>query len=431
MASRRNLCSFAILGMLNNVVFVLSNASAGNLLPNAIGLVFVVNTAPGLLVKLLAPLWIDKGSYNIKICLIGCCLAFNLAMILTDTPVWLKLVGVAIGVLGSGAGEASCMAMSQFYVQPQRHISFFSVGTGLAGVIGFALKIWVLPAISNAMSLVVGMVLVLTYWFTFYIVMDAPWADVLEGCDISAAEASYISMDDGLLHEEGSEVAASVSTAWHHNRRSASLQSMPFPSEIDGGSGVCTAWRLKNRSASLQSMRLPASESLLKFDPIPTLARMHSSSRELFGSCASSLDAFTSADEIRRSGYVARGREGAKAVGTRARMLIFRELLPFLGPLCAVFWAAYACQSGAWTAFALDDPTQLASKEARDRAFQYYNFMYQVGPDPRQMLCGSHTHRPSQPLPPYAQRSRSLRSSRWGCSSRAPRGSSLLFLGAS
>mmetsp|Transcript_9386 Transcript_9386/g.19211 ORF Transcript_9386/g.19211 Transcript_9386/m.19211 type:complete len:264 (-) Transcript_9386:316-1107(-) len=109
------------------------------------------------------------------------------------------------------------------------------------------------------------------------------------------------------------------------------------------------------------------------------LGWLRSSSRDLFGSYASSLDAFTSVTELRRAEDVQKGREEAKEKGALERMHIFRGLLPYLCPLFVVFWAAYACQSGAWTAFALPTTARLDSIDARETAYQFYNLMYQVG----------------------------------------------------
>ena len=154
---KRNLLAFVCLGLLNNVVYAVSNASAGSVMPDAVALVYIVNTAPGLAIKIFAPLWIDLGSYTAKILLVAFSLAFNLfVLVLPGVPTWLKLLGIALGDMGSSAGEATCMGLTQFYAQPRRHISFFAFGTGCAGVSGWALKIFVLPLVGDTGSLVLG-----------------------------------------------------------------------------------------------------------------------------------------------------------------------------------------------------------------------------------------------------------------------------------
>ncbi len=186
----RNLISFAILGVLNNLVFALSNASAGGVLPGAIGLVYIINTAPGLLIKIIAPLWITLGSYDFKISLIGLSLAVNLCVLLIPgVPTWLALLGIALGDTGSSAGEATCMALTQFYAQPQRHISFFALGTGFAGVCGYGIKMYVLPLCGSAGQLALGVVLILAYWMTYFLLLDTPWVDAKEASSTAVSSA--------------------------------------------------------------------------------------------------------------------------------------------------------------------------------------------------------------------------------------------------
>jgi hypothetical protein len=295
----RNLVSFAVIGLLNNVVFAISNASASNLLPDAIGLVFVINTAPGLAVKLLAPLWVDMGSYSLKFCLVGISLAFNLLVLLTPTPMWLKLVGVAIGDAGSSAGEATCMAMSQFYVQPQRHISFFAMGTGFSGVSGYVLKMWILPAAGSTASLIIGAVLVLTYWLTYFVVMDAPWID-------SPKPASELGTAYAIMEEEPQHSSFASSTPWTSNSSSTPADFLCTSPNVGGQSTPTDAVRYIGPSASADMLtrRIPirnplavSADSLpLRISaPLDPVRRIRIKSRELIGASDSSLDGVTSA----------------------------------------------------------------------------------------------------------------------------------------
>eukprot|EP00900_Chrysochromulina_parva_P013902 jgi/Chrpa1/22512/Chrysochromulina_OHIO_Genome00024223-RA len=137
-AATRNLVAFACFGLLNNVVFAVSNASAGSVMPDAVALVYIVNTAPGFVIKLFAPLWIARGTYTAKFLIVFLSLAVNLfVLVLPGVPTSLKLLGIALGDMGSSAGEATCMGLTQFYAQPRRHISAFAAGTGGAGVCGW------------------------------------------------------------------------------------------------------------------------------------------------------------------------------------------------------------------------------------------------------------------------------------------------------
>ena len=176
--SARNLACFACLGLLNNVVFAISNASAANVLPDAVATVYIINTAPGLAIKFVAPLWIDLVSYETKFLLVGASLAFNLfVLLLPGMPTWLKLLGIALGDTGSSAGEASCMALTQFYAQPRRHIAYFAMGTGFSGVVGYGLKMYVLTPLGTGGSLLLGAFLIILYWSTYFLILDTPWVD--------------------------------------------------------------------------------------------------------------------------------------------------------------------------------------------------------------------------------------------------------------
>ena len=103
-ASPRNLIAFACLGLLNNVVYAVSNASAGSVMPDAVALVYIVNTAPGLAIKLVAPLWIDRGTYTAKILLVGLSLAFNLYVLVLPG---VGAFGAAAADTGPGAPNAA------------------------------------------------------------------------------------------------------------------------------------------------------------------------------------------------------------------------------------------------------------------------------------------------------------------------------------
>ena len=71
-------------------------------------------------------------------------------------------------------------------------------------------------------------------------------------------------------------------------------------------------------------------------------------------------------------------RDKAASLSAREKLRLQLGLLRYVLPLVLVYWAEYACQSGACTAFALP-ATQLPNKDSRKRAYQYFNLFYQVG----------------------------------------------------
>ena len=135
---RRNTIAFFLLGLLNNLTYVVNNADAGAILPGSIAVIYIINTIPELAVKATAPFWWHRASYRAKVIFTGCCFAANLVLVSggLDLPTWAKLLGVALSDLGGGLGEASVLALSQFYDRPAVMLSAWSSGTGAAGVVG-------------------------------------------------------------------------------------------------------------------------------------------------------------------------------------------------------------------------------------------------------------------------------------------------------
>ena len=164
--ARRTIAAFFLLGLFNNLTFVINSASAPSILPGAVGVVYIINCVPGLLVKLTAPFWWHWFSYRTKVLFVGCCFIVN--MILTNPgfafSTLLQLLGVGIGELGSGLGEATALALSQFYPNPKHQLSGWASGTGLAGVVGYLLAMFALPLLGSWARLGLAFGVLGCYW---------------------------------------------------------------------------------------------------------------------------------------------------------------------------------------------------------------------------------------------------------------------------
>ena len=164
--SRRTVVAFFLLGLFNNLTFVINSAAAPAILPGAVGVVYIINCVPGLLVKLTAPFWWHWFSYRTKVLFVGGCFLGNMTLtnpgFAFSTP--LQLLGVGIGELGSGLGEATVLALSQFYPSPKHQLSGWSSGTGLAGVFGYLLSMFALPLLSSWARLGLALVVIACYW---------------------------------------------------------------------------------------------------------------------------------------------------------------------------------------------------------------------------------------------------------------------------
>ena len=120
--------------------------------------------------------------------------------------------------------------------------------------------------------------------------------------------------------------------------------------------------------------------SSLLFQPV--LGRIKES---VFGASQSSLNEVIGSDaELNRASHVLRGRVSVNTdphdgAGVCARMGLLGELSTYMVPLFLVFWAEYACQSCAWTAFALPEPRRIDDAGSRLNAYHTFNLLYQCG----------------------------------------------------
>ncbi|CAH0482438.1 unnamed protein product [Peronospora belbahrii] len=134
-----NLVGFWILGFINNIGYVIMIAGAQEIIAGGVGLVYLVDIFPALLIKLSGPYWFQLVSYRYRT-ITGSIWMFLSFLIVAkgSHSLWLQLLGVAFSGLQSGMMEASFLAMSSFYTSPIRCLTCWSSGTGLAGVGGYA-----------------------------------------------------------------------------------------------------------------------------------------------------------------------------------------------------------------------------------------------------------------------------------------------------
>ena len=178
MALSRPVVAFFLLGTLNNLTFVVNNAGAQQILPGNVGVIYIINCLPELLVKATAPFWWHLFTYRAKIVFAGACFAANMLLVNAGLglPVGMRLLGVALSDLGGGLGEASHLALSQVYTDPRSQLSAWSSGTGAAGVVGYLLSIYVLPHLQTAGRLLLAGTVLGSYWLSFFVLLPPPSA---------------------------------------------------------------------------------------------------------------------------------------------------------------------------------------------------------------------------------------------------------------
>ncbi len=130
---------FFMLGVLNNVTYVIMIAGSPEIAAESIGLVYFLAVAPALGVKFSSQYWFDRVSYwwRLMVCIpVLMALAFGLVAF---GPLSTKLVGVAMVAVQSALGEASCLALTSRYPSSERRdlLTGWSSGTGIAGIAGY------------------------------------------------------------------------------------------------------------------------------------------------------------------------------------------------------------------------------------------------------------------------------------------------------
>ncbi|KAJ6440680.1 glucan 1,3-beta-glucosidase [Purpureocillium lavendulum] len=137
------LVAFWLLGLINNVLYVIILSAAQDLvgtLPK--GIVLLADVVPSFFVKLIAPYFIHRVPYRVRVLVFIALSAAGMLMVALTPPsrsVALKMVGVVLASLSSGGGELSFLGLSHYY----GHVSLvgWGSGTGAAGLVGAGLYV--------------------------------------------------------------------------------------------------------------------------------------------------------------------------------------------------------------------------------------------------------------------------------------------------
>lgn len=141
--STRVVVAFWLLGLINNVLYVIILSAAQDLvgsLPK--GVVLLADVVPSFFTKLIAPYFIHRVPYPIRVLVFIALSAGGMLMIALTPPsksVPAKMVGVVLASLSSGGGELSFLGLSHYY----GHVSLagWGSGTGAAGLVGAGLYV--------------------------------------------------------------------------------------------------------------------------------------------------------------------------------------------------------------------------------------------------------------------------------------------------
>ncbi|CAM9303776.1 unnamed protein product [Ectocarpus fasciculatus] len=173
-----DLAGFFIAGLMNNMPFVIMNAGAKDIAPDLVGLVYVANIVPGLMMKLTGPYWFHHVPYKLRVLITAFQMSASFALVAIGLQLdifALMLLGVAIGSSQAGFGEASFLALTSFY-DSRRALTAWSSGTGLAGIMGYG---WVVLftsglGMSFQLTMLCALVLPVSAYMNYLFVLSPP-----------------------------------------------------------------------------------------------------------------------------------------------------------------------------------------------------------------------------------------------------------------
>ncbi|KAI2622261.1 Batten's disease protein Cln3 [Xylaria nigripes] len=133
-----------IIGLINNVLYVIILSAAQDLVGSDVpkGIVLLADVLPSFFTKLIAPYFIHRVPYSIRVMFFATLSSAGMLMIALTPPdqsISTKMVGVVLASFSSGAGELSFLGLTHHY----GHISLaaWGSGTGAAGLIGAGLYV--------------------------------------------------------------------------------------------------------------------------------------------------------------------------------------------------------------------------------------------------------------------------------------------------
>lgn len=320
--------AFFSLGVLNNTSYVIMLAAAKSLSEGGTGLVYIANILPGILVKLSAPYWFDRVTYQSRVSMAAVCMA--LAFFITGYSErelqypnnsvllpYLPFVGVALVSLQCGLGEATLLAAAgkcdsiqsspNQPIDPERSkgrcLTAWSSGTGAAGLIGYLWTVagtqWLDCGVASTIlsALVLAILYVLIYGIVLWDIDD-------EKCPATSALSQDIELSGELLHADATE-----------------------------------------KSLEMESMQTQQTNSYQESG---------------------------TTEEISEPGQPIDARNNSER---NSPFKFTLSLWPYTVPLFVVYAAEYACQAGVWTAmgFPIEDSTK------RNQFYQTSNWLYQAG----------------------------------------------------
>lgn len=136
--------AFWLFGLINNVLYVVILSAAQDLVGSSVpkGVVLLADVLPSFFTKLIAPYFIHRVPYRLRVLAFIALSATGMLMVALTPPaesVAVKMVGVVLASLSSGGGELSFLGLSHYYGQVS--LVGWGSGTGAAGLVGAGLYV--------------------------------------------------------------------------------------------------------------------------------------------------------------------------------------------------------------------------------------------------------------------------------------------------
>jgi CLN3 protein len=340
------------LGMLNNLPYVIMLSSAKYMVEGGVGAVYMVNTIPGLFVKLSAPYWFDRVSYRIRLAGASICMAGafvvtahycrdDLTISSRDRMVG-QVIGVGLVSVQIGLGEATLLALAGKMDTERSLLAStssgnntsllaFASGTGLAGPMGFLWNV----AITEWLGLSVTFMLrIATFFSVFYFGLFC-----LAMSDATTANSSFYAsdffprdplQDFHLCRLDDDDEAEDEQELVHYHHTSV----------------------VRPENGLLETCTVPRRNKTFFSTP------------------------FSDDTEIEGASFEHPATKRVSDMTFRERFQLVVSLWPYIVPLFCVYAAEYALQAGAWTAIGFPS---VASVQSRKQFYVLANWLYQTG----------------------------------------------------
>ncbi len=307
----RNWAAWWVMGLTNNVGYVVFLTAAEAIIAGGAGIVLAADILPVIVIKPTAPFWAHYMPYSVRYALCGAFSAASFLLAALCEPVELKLLGVVCAAISSGWGEVTSLAMLAFYKESA--VTAWSSGTGFAGVAGAGFYVMFTSAfgISDRTTLLIGLIFPLMYVLCYFVALGP-------GTVFAEPEPSPSSASDGVPDELPYAAGAPVAGAGklHQHASSGSVGPGLELEHTEGSDGPGASMVGRPRQGDTTRLVNPPGHGTKKGLPEPAGTRG-------MESC-----------------------DATKTMTTAQRLTALRSLLPVMTWLFVVYFAEYTINSG-------------------------------------------------------------------------------------